>query len=218
MYEELTLPRLLKQVEQVFDEFPDGRTGKNTRYDLPDAGLGAFSVFFTQSASFLAHQRALKLTKGRCNAERLFGLRQLPSDNQLRNLLDPVSPEHLWPVYRHVFQELERQEVLKPYRSFAQQLLMALDGTTYYTSKKIHCPQCSQRVLTNGDTQYFHSVLTPVIVQPGNPQVLALEPEFIVPQDGHAKQDCEIQAATPVRNRGPVAGWNSTLIFMPSGA
>jgi hypothetical protein len=29
MYEELTLPRLLKQVEQVFDEFPDGRTGNN---------------------------------------------------------------------------------------------------------------------------------------------------------------------------------------------
>lgn len=218
MYEELTLPRLLKQVEQVFEELPDGRTGNNTSYDLADAGVGAFSVFFTQSASFLAHQRALKLTHGRCNAERLFGLRQLPSDNQIRNLLDPISPEHLGSVYRHVFQTLDQQAVLKPYRSFAQQLLIALDGTTYFTSKKIHCPNCSQRVLTNGDTQYFHSVLTPVLVQPGHPQVLALEPEFIVPQDGHAKQDCEIQAATPVRNRGPVAGWTSTLIFMPSGA
>jgi hypothetical protein len=195
MYEELTLPRLLNYLEQVFDEFPDGRTGKNTRYDLPDAGLGAFSVFFTQSASFLAHQRALKLTHGRCNAEHLFSLRQLPSDNQIRNLLDPVSPEHLWPVYRHVFQELERQAVLEGYRSFGQQLLVAMDGTTYFASKEIHCPNCSQRVLTNGDTQYFHSVLTPVLVQPGHPQVLALEPEFIVPQDGHAKQDCEIQAA-----------------------
>jgi hypothetical protein len=37
-------------------------------------------------------------------------------------------------------------------------------------------------------------VLTPVLVQPGRAQVLALEPEFIGPQDGHAKQDCEIQA------------------------
>jgi hypothetical protein len=195
MDEELTLPRLLKYLKQTFDEFPDKRTGKNISYDLPDAGLGAFSVFFTQSASFLAHQRALKLAKGRSNAERLFGLYHLPSDNHIRNLLDPISPVYLWPVYRHVFQALERQAVLTHYRSFAQQLLLALDGTTYFSSKKIHCPNCSQRVLNNGDTQYFHNVLTPVIVQPNKPQVLALEPEFILPQDGHDKQDCEIQAA-----------------------
>jgi hypothetical protein len=49
--------------------------------------------------------------------------------------------------------------------------------------------------LKNGKTNYYHSVLTPVIVQPGNEQVLSLEPEFITPQDGHEKQDCEIQAA-----------------------
>ena len=123
MYEELSVPRLFKYLEQVFDEFPDKRTGKNTRYGLADAGLGAFSVFFTQSASFLAHQRALKVAHGRCNAERLFGLRQVPSDTlrDIRNLLDPVSPGHLGAVYRHVFQELERQEVLTPYRSFAKQ-------------------------------------------------------------------------------------------------
>jgi hypothetical protein len=48
--------------------------------------------------------------------------------------------------------------------------------------------------LRDGKVQYFHSVLTPVLVQPGNARVIALEPEFIVPQDGHEKQDCEIQA------------------------
>ena len=195
MYEDLTLPRLLKSLEQVFAEFPDRRTGANRQYDMADAGLGAFAVFFTQQASFLAQQRALKTTKGWSNAERLFGLHSLPSDNQIRNLLDPVSPEYLWPLYRQIFQALDQQAVLPGYRSFGQQLLVAIDGTTYFGSKKIHCPNCSQRVLSNGETQYFHSVLTPVIVQPDNPQVLALEPEFIVPQDGHDKQDCELAAA-----------------------
>jgi hypothetical protein len=33
------------------------------------------------------------------------------------------------------------------------------------------------------------------MVKPGCPQVIALEPEFIVPQDGHSKQDCESAAA-----------------------
>jgi len=38
--------------------------------------------------------------------------------------------------------------------------------------------------------------MIPAIVKPGCPQVIPLEPEFIVPQDGHDKQDCELAAAT----------------------
>ena len=47
----------------------------------------------------------------------------------------------------------------------------------------------------NGSITYSHSVVTPVIVAPGNPRVLPLEPEFVTPQDGHKKQDCENAAA-----------------------
>jgi hypothetical protein len=84
--------------------------------------------------------------------------------------------------------------LLEKRRSFANQLLAAMDGTEYFSSKEIHCDNCSHRELKNGKTNYFHSVLTPVLVQPGNEYVISLEPEFIVPQDGHEKQDCEIQA------------------------
>jgi len=194
MYEELTLPQLLKHLEQAFASAPDARHGPNTQYALTDAGVGAFAVFFTQSPSFLAHQRAMQLDKRLSNAERLFGLHALPSDPQIRTLLDPLAPATVQPIYRQVFHTLEHTGVLEGYRSFGGQWLIALDGTQYFASKKIHCPQCSQRQLANGQTQYFHSVLTPVLVQPGRPQVLALEPEFVGPQDGSAKQDCEIQA------------------------
>jgi hypothetical protein len=37
--------------------------------------------------------------------------------------------------------------------------------------------------------------VTPVLVAPGQPEVIALRPEFITPQDGHTKQDCELAAA-----------------------
>ena len=60
MDDALNMPRLLKQLEQVFGEFPDIRRGENKQYDLADAGLGAFAVFFRQNASFLAHQQMLK--------------------------------------------------------------------------------------------------------------------------------------------------------------
>jgi len=195
MYEELALSRLVKQLKQVMGQFPDRRIGKNTSYGMVDAGMGAFSVFFTQSASFLAHQRAMKLAKGRSNAESLFELETIPSDNQIRSLLDPVPPDHLALMFRDILREIDRSGLLGSWRSFSHQILVAIDGTEYFSSKKIHCDNCSHRTLNNGETNYFHSVLTPVVVQPGNEHVIALEPEFILPQDGHEKQDCETEAA-----------------------
>lgn len=148
MYEELSLERLIKNLEQRFGEFRDVRTGKNTQYDLVDAGIGAFSVFFTQSPSFLSAQEDLKRLTGRCNAESLFGLHQIPCDNQIRSLLDPVAPSALSPVFREVFERLERTGVLQGFRSHANNLLVILDGTQYFSSQKIHCEQCNSRELS----------------------------------------------------------------------
>ena len=105
------ITRLIKRLEQACEKFPDLRAGKNSVYELVDVGMSAFSVFFTQSPSFLAHQRDMKLRKGRSNAESLFDLSDLPSDNQIRNLLDPVSPEYVQAVYRQIFLELEEERM-----------------------------------------------------------------------------------------------------------
>ena len=195
MYEELSQGNLINCIKQSFGEFCDFRTGKNTQYDMIDVGIGAFSVFFTQSPSFRSFQEDMKRRKGQCNAESLFGMDQVPSDNQIRALLDPVAPSNLAPVFREVYHRLERAKVLNGYRSFGHNLLVVIDGTQYFSSQKLHCEQCNTRELSNGKTNYFHSVLTPVIAQPGNAHVIALEPEYILPQDGKEKQDCEIEAA-----------------------
>jgi len=194
MFEQLKVKQLLKELKLIFDELPDLRKGKNSQYEMADAGMGAFSVFFTQCASFLAHQEEMKRSKGRSNAESLFELVNIPSDNHIRGLLGPVLPKRLAPMYRMVFQGLEQNGILDTFRSYSNSLLIALDGTEEFSSQKIHCPNCSHRELANGKTNYFHSVLTPVIVQAGNEHVISLEPEFITPQDGHEKQDCEITA------------------------
>jgi hypothetical protein len=54
--------------------------------------LGAFALFFSQSPSFLAYQQAMQQAQRRNNARSLFGIEPIPSDNQLRNLLDPLEP------------------------------------------------------------------------------------------------------------------------------
>ena len=194
MYEQLKINQLVEELRQVSSQLTDVRTGENGRYEVRDAAMSAFAVFFTQTPSFLAHQRDMALRKGQSNAESLFALEKLPSDNQIRNLLDPVDPRQTEEMYHYAFAEMERTGLLDGLRSFANQLLIVIDGTEYFSSQKIHCDQCSHQELQNGKTRYFHSVLTPVIAQPGNETVIPLEPEFIVPQDGHEKQDCENQA------------------------
>lgn len=162
---------------------------------MEDAGLSAFSVFFLQNPSFLAYQKTMVQRKGRNNAESLFGVHEIPSDNQIRFLLDEVPPHHLFPIFDAGLQLLKDQGELESFRGWNGDILMPLDGTEYFSSTQIQCPCCSSRKLKSGKTQYFHSVVTPVLVCPGRSQVIPLVPEFVVPQDGHDKQDCEVAAA-----------------------
>ena len=90
---------------------------------------------------------------------------------------------------------LVQTQELPAFRSWQKRLLVVLDGTQYFSSQKISCPQCSHQTHSNGTTTYAHRMLTPVIVAPHQNKVIPLPPEFIVPQDGHAKQDCENAAA-----------------------
>lgn len=50
---------LVGSFRQRLSSLPDNRIGKNTRYGMEDAALSAFSVFFTQTPSFLAYQRKM---------------------------------------------------------------------------------------------------------------------------------------------------------------
>ena len=192
----LSFDKLVRLLHQRLDQLPDHRKGgNNTSYELKDAALGGLAVFFTQSPSFLVHQKKMEDTKGRSNATTLFGIERTPSTPQIRNLLDPVPPEELFPLFRSILAALERDETLAQFRAFDDSLLVSFDGTQYFSSQKIKCDQCSQQRLNNGQTLYSHKVMTAVVVNPNLPHVLPLEPEFIRPQDGHNKQDCEIAAA-----------------------
>ena len=83
---------MLKILKESLGEIPEHRRGRNRYYEIADAGLAAFAVFFMQSPSFLAYQQDMERRRGRNNARSLFGVEQIPSDGQIRNLLDPVEP------------------------------------------------------------------------------------------------------------------------------
>lgn len=195
MSKRFSFRKILNSFYCVLEQFPDKRTGDNTRYSMRDIALGAFSVFFTQSPSFLAHQTSLKMAKGKSNAETIFGINQIPSDNHIRDILDEVPPDQVFPIYHEIFSAYEQNEILDSFRSFGGTLLLPLDGVWYFSSKTLHCENCLTKNHQDGSTTYYHSAITPVIVSEGKNEVIPLPLEFIIPQDGQSKQDCELNAA-----------------------
>jgi len=191
----LTLDDVTKRMRRTFEGFTDPRKGKNTTYTMVDAALSAFAVFFLQSPSFLEYQRSLEQTRGENNARTLFGAHDIPSDNQIRTLLDATDPAAVEPLFAYLFSALEQAGVVDTYRSVGGAVLLALDGTEYFSSPTIHCAHGSTRQHTNGKVTYYHAALTPVLVKPGCDKVIPLAPAFIRPQDGAQKQDCELNAA-----------------------
>ena len=153
--------------------------------------MAAFSVFFMQSPSFLSHQSALAKKRTRSNCQTLFAMENIPTDNHIRKMLDPVAPTELFGLFGQALALLEQKGGLKPFHRLDKRVLIALDGTEYFTSQTLCCPRCSQRKRNNGKTEYYHSMLGAALVAPGHDRAVPLEPEFITPQDGHDKQDCE---------------------------
>ena len=187
--------RFLQQLGEVSAELPDKRKGHhNQQYEMEDAVRGAFSVFFTQSESFLAHQRDMMRRHGQNNLVSVFGARKIPSDNHIRDLLDGVPAEQFAPLYQMLWSALEAAGKLEAYQVLDRRLLVGIDGIQYFSSSKIHCERCSYSEL-DGKRRYHHRALTALLVHPQQHEVLPLLPEFITLQDGTEKQDCELAAA-----------------------
>lgn len=130
------------------------------------------------------------------NARTLFGMEDIPTDTHIRDTLDSVTPDVLDPVFHDCLHALETSGHLDTFRTGIGEndLLIALDGTWYFSSTNVHCTQCSTKK-KDGEIVYQHGMINPAIVAPGKRAVIALPCEFIIPQDGDKKQDCEHRAA-----------------------
>ncbi|HAI68142.1 MAG TPA: hypothetical protein DCM38_01760 [Gammaproteobacteria bacterium] len=170
-----TFEGLIEDFRSTISHFPDFRKGaKQSKYTMEDAVLGAFYVFFTQSPSFLSHQRAMQENKGLSNAQTLFSMTKIPTDNWIRKLLDPVPPQQVFPVFSYVFDGLKEIGQLEQFKNVNDNLLIAFDGLQYHSSQTIHCDSCSEKHHNNGNITYSHSAITPVILSPDSHTVISL--------------------------------------------
>jgi hypothetical protein len=101
----------------VYADFPDARRRPDPEadYSMADIGLSVF-YFLMQSESFLSYQRRLEKGHGTSNCHSLFGMKKIPTDNFIRLMLDPVSPEALQPCLDQVIEQLRERDGLKVFQ------------------------------------------------------------------------------------------------------
>jgi len=195
----LNFVSLVVRLHHLFGTFPDCRRGSNQSKEFNDAAMGAFALFYTQSPSFLSYQKLMRDSEGMDNAQSMFGINELLSDNHIRNLMDEVPAQRIFPFFLQLYDDLKQSGYMEAFRSYKDNLLLGIDGTQYFSSKKICCESCCQRRLVNEKSQkvtitHHHSVVMAAFVHAEHGQVISLPPEFIIQQDGTEKQDCELNA------------------------
>jgi Transposase DDE domain len=187
----LSADALYQRVRSSFEELPDHRHEK-AAIPLSDALSSAFAMFSLKDPSLLAFDRR----RNDQNMKTLFGIGQIPSDTRMREILDGLQPDLLRPAFNDVFRQLQRGKVLESYVFHEDCYLLALDGTGYFSSNKIHCDCCLEKKnKQTGEVTYQHQLLGAVIVHPDHKEVIPLAPEPIQKQDGDSKNDCERNAA-----------------------
>ena len=185
----LSADALFRLVHSGFASLPDHRLDE-TEISLTDALMSAFAMFSLKAPSLLAFDKE----RAEGNLHTIYGIERVPCDTRMREILDPVFPKVLRPVFKSIFRQLQRGKALEPMEFLDGHYLLALDGTAYFSSQTIHCASCLHKVHRNGAITYFHQMLGAAIIHPDLRAVIPLMPEPIVNQDGTAKNDCERNA------------------------
>jgi hypothetical protein len=191
MVRPITTKSLLKTVRSGFRQIADQRAA-NASISLTDALMSGFGMFSLKDSSLLEFDDRRSKDE---NLRRIYGLEKVPSDTQMRTILDPVSPEEIKPVFKDVYQVMKENGVLEKMK-FLRHYLVSLDGSGYFSSNKINCANCLARKNSKtGEITYHHQMLAGAIVHPDMETVNPLAPEPIIKQDGEQKNDCERNAA-----------------------
>jgi len=186
---ELSADPLFAVIHKEFDKVTDPRPG-SPLIRLGDTLMAAFAMFALKEKSLLAFDGY----RNDPNLKAVFGIVRAPCDTTMREMIDPVDPQEIRPLFPRIFRCLQRGKGLEQFVYWKNCYLLSLDGTQYFTSTNIHCASCQEKHSRNGTVTYSHAAVGAVIVHPDRREVIPLCPEPIIRQDGDSKNDCERNA------------------------
>ena len=96
----LSADALLRLIRSGFDTIPDYRS-IDAEISFTDALMSAFAMFSLQSPSLLAFDKQ----RAEGNLQTIYGMTCVPCDTRMREILDPLSPALLRPLFKSVFRQ-----------------------------------------------------------------------------------------------------------------
>lgn len=168
--------------------------GCNATISLQDAAMSAFAMFSLKDPSLLQFEERRKTYED--NLRRVYGIQSIPSDSQMRHLLDPLSPSAFRRSFTEIFSLLQRGKVLESRTFLDGHYLVSGDGSGFFYSEALSNDQCQvKRRSSSKKTGYYQSFYAACLVHPDSSTVIPFAPEFMVKQDGSTKNDCERNAS-----------------------
>jgi hypothetical protein len=186
----LSADALFGLLRNTFAKVPDHRSA-DAGIALTDALMSGFALFSLKGPSLLDFDKQ----RAEANFKTIYGIVCAPCDSSLRARLDPASPASLRPSFKAVFRQLQRGKALEEMVFFNGGYWLALDGTGYFSSTKVHCPSCLEKHHRDGSITYAHQMLGAARMHPDRRAVIPLRPEAIITHDGTEQNDGERHAA-----------------------
>ena len=198
----LTLEAMIDLASQTFAPVPDPRDPKRVDYRLHDTLMSGLAMMFFQYPNLREFQRKMKQRRHRCNLETIFGVHDVPSDTQMRDILDGVPVERIRALLPALFDKIRHAgwatactTELSSGSTPGPDYTLMLDGSDSFHSTRLRCPGCLERHESAGQGHFRHTVVSGTLVTAGSHRVLPLDVEEVRNDDGQAKQDGEIKAA-----------------------
>ena len=147
----LSMDAMLASTYQQFSDINDHRKGSVT-IPLADALMSGLAMFLLKDPSLLAFDNRRCDDDG--NLEQIFGIGCVPSDSALREIIDPVNPEQLRPLFQNVFRQLQRGKALEPMAFYQGHYLLSIDGTGSFSSETLSSESCMVKKHRSGKVTY----------------------------------------------------------------
>ena len=178
---------------EEFGKIKDHRKNK-PKISLSDCLMSGYAIFSLKFPSLLAFDE--RDDKGR-NLEKMYRINKTPSDTHMREVLDEIIPDEIYPIFGKLFSELQRGKDLLTFRFLEDYYLISGDGTGYFSSDKVHCENCLEKKnkKTGKTICYHHQFYGLCMVHPEQKTVIPFAPEAIIKQDGDNKNDGERNAS-----------------------
>jgi len=113
----LSADALIRSVRSCFEDVGETRKGK-PEIPIEDALMSAFAMFSLKDPSLLAFER--RRVAQETNLKSIYRMNTIPSDTQMRTILDPIPPNELRPSHNTVLNALQRGKALEKMRYLAR--------------------------------------------------------------------------------------------------